>query len=187
MRIAVIGWGSLIWQRRDLDIEGRWHTTGPSLPIEFARRSENGRLTLVILNGADVQQTYWALSRLDTLDAARENLRERERTTPSNIHWATHAAVHADEPAARLIQDWLSTQQELDAAIWTGLSSTFNPKDAVDHAVAYLTNLEQDSEAFRLAHEYVTNAPPQIQTRVRQAMRDRGWNDAAPSPTLFES
>lgn len=185
MRIAVIGWGSLIWQRRNLDIEGRWHTTGPSLPIEFARRSENGRLTLVILDGVDVQRTYWALSRLDTLDAARDNLRQREGTTLSNIHWTTRAAVHRDELAAPLIQGWLSTHSELDAAIWTGLSATFIAQDAADHAVAYLTKLDPNSEAFRLAHEYVTNAPPQIQTRVRQAMRDHGWSDAALSPSLF--
>jgi hypothetical protein len=69
MRIAVIGWGSLIWDPRELDRQGRWHTCGPRLPIEFARISKDVRLTLVIVKGADLQQTYWVRSGLDTLNS----------------------------------------------------------------------------------------------------------------------
>src|ERR1019366_6602671 len=42
MNIAVIGWGSLIWSLRTLQIEPSGHTGGPMLPIEFARESTDG-------------------------------------------------------------------------------------------------------------------------------------------------
>lgn len=76
MRIAILGWGSLIWHPRDLPISGDWQPGGPVLPIEFSRISDNGlpapqstasrqagRLTLVIdeRHGADVP-TRFALS-----------------------------------------------------------------------------------------------------------------------------
>ncbi|HOW68396.1 MAG TPA: hypothetical protein P5055_13320 [Candidatus Paceibacterota bacterium] len=56
MSIAILGWGSLIWNPRDLPITGDWQGDGPVLPIEFTRISDNGRLTLVIdeRHGVDV-------------------------------------------------------------------------------------------------------------------------------------
>ena len=69
MKIAILGWGSLLWQPKDLqfDKEIGWSANGPFLPIEFARISKDGRLTLVITeNGTDVK-TYFAIS---TYDAA---------------------------------------------------------------------------------------------------------------------
>ncbi len=46
-QIAILGWGSLIWSPRDLSMTGQWQP-GPSPPIEFARKSADGRLTLVL-------------------------------------------------------------------------------------------------------------------------------------------
>ena len=46
MKIAVLGWGSLIWDPKELDANNEWNNDGPFLPIEFARISNNGRLTL---------------------------------------------------------------------------------------------------------------------------------------------
>jgi hypothetical protein len=74
MQIAVIGWGSLIWCPGSLQIKSRWHSDGPALPIEFARISNDKRLTLVIQPGSPDQRTYWALSEFDDLKAARANL-----------------------------------------------------------------------------------------------------------------
>lgn len=48
MKIAILGWGSLIWDKRNLRLAGEWQVGGPVLPIEFSRVSGYGRLTLVI-------------------------------------------------------------------------------------------------------------------------------------------
>jgi hypothetical protein len=49
--IACIGWGSLIWDKCDLDVDGEWRSDGPMLPVEFACQSSDGRITLVLVNG----------------------------------------------------------------------------------------------------------------------------------------
>ena len=48
MKIAVLGWGSLIWNKGNLRLTTNWTDGGPILPIEFSRISDDGRLTLVI-------------------------------------------------------------------------------------------------------------------------------------------
>lgn len=50
MKIAILGWGSLIWNPENLNYytEFGWSKNEPKLPIEFLRISNNGRLTLVI-------------------------------------------------------------------------------------------------------------------------------------------
>lgn len=60
MKIAILGWGSLIWDKRTLRLAGDWQTGGPVLPIEFSRVSGDGRLTLVIdpLHGVPVTTRF---------------------------------------------------------------------------------------------------------------------------------
>ena len=47
MIIACFGWGSLVWNPADLPMVGDWQSDGPALPVEFTRKSNNGRVTLV--------------------------------------------------------------------------------------------------------------------------------------------
>ncbi len=110
MRIAVLGWGSLIWDRRDLPITRDWQRggppsprlwrTGPVLPIEFSRISRSGErpacrslgtgragcLTLVIdeQHGANVS-TRFALSPRTSLNDTIADLRTREGTSNDRI------------------------------------------------------------------------------------------------------
>ena len=51
VRIAVIGWGSLIWNQAELQISKPFTLGGPALNIEFARISMDGRLTLIVDDG----------------------------------------------------------------------------------------------------------------------------------------
>ncbi len=85
MRIGVVGWGSLIWDPRDLEIEDKWHIDGPMLPVEFARVSSRDRLTLVIVNGVPLQPTLWTLSRKGIVEEAVRNLAKMEGTADSDI------------------------------------------------------------------------------------------------------
>jgi hypothetical protein len=86
MRIAIIGWGSLIWDPRELPRTGSWHKGGPRLPIAFSRVSIDQRLTLVIdhKSGTPFKTRYIQSSRT-TINDAIEDLRQREGTTRTNI------------------------------------------------------------------------------------------------------
>jgi hypothetical protein len=90
--IACIGWGSLIWDKRDLDVDGEWRTDGPLLPVEFARQSNDGRITLVVVQGVQPVPTLWSAFNTRDLAKARESLRQRERIPRSRAgdliaHW----------------------------------------------------------------------------------------------------
>ncbi len=80
MKTAILGWGSLLWQPKDLqfDKEIGWSENGPMLPIEFARISKDGRLTLVITKDVKEVKTYFAISNYKTLEEAVLNLAVRE-------------------------------------------------------------------------------------------------------------
>ena len=60
MKIAFLGWGSLIWDQRELRTKGNWNGDGPSLPIEYRRISRDGRITLVLYPNAEEVKTLWA-------------------------------------------------------------------------------------------------------------------------------
>jgi hypothetical protein len=85
MKIAILGWGSLVWDPRALRLTGHWMEGGPALPIEFSRISDNGRLTLVIdeAHGVDVPTRY-ARSALSDLDEAIVDLQKREGSSVRN-------------------------------------------------------------------------------------------------------
>jgi hypothetical protein len=73
VKIAILGWGSLISKpegdatigQKPLRITGKFVPGGPSLPIEFSRISKDGRLTLVIdpIHGTPCD-TFYAVSLL---------------------------------------------------------------------------------------------------------------------------
>ncbi len=199
MRIAVIGWGSLIWRPGSLKIRTRWRLDGPKLPIEFARISSDGRLTLVIKAGVDMQGTYWALSEFHRIADARENLRLREgpRTSLAKIHFLTKAGQLSEgipPQVLRIVRVWIADRDDLDAAIWTGLTTNWKEKRArsftARDAVRYLKELETQKDISRAtydrAREYIENAPAQVRTRVRHAMMKRGWVPRQLPSVLFD-
>ena len=63
MKIFFLGWGSLIWFPDNLSKKGEWYRDGPCLPVEFARISNNGRLTLVLYLYADRVRVLWVYVR----------------------------------------------------------------------------------------------------------------------------
>jgi hypothetical protein len=175
-RIAILGWGSLIWEPRELETIGEWQMGGPVLPIEFSRVSNDGRLTLVVdeKNGVDVPTRYILSSRSDLADAI-ENLRAREKV-PSNRgigvfdrrNELRNDHVKRSAPAAySRISAW-ATECAMDGVIWTAITPRFlDGKDfSVLAAVDYLAGLEEPIKAIALA--YIRNAPPEVATPVRE-------------------
>ena len=195
MQIAVIGWGSLIWCPGSIRLSTRWRKDGPRLPVEFARISNDDRLTLVILPGAERITTYWALSAFDEIGPAIVNLSLREGTKPENIAQIYKRAAASDlEPGAAVV-DWLESQTGIDAAIWTNLPSNwdfkqrtpFSPEDAAQY-VLNLQDRQDHGVSFRRAAEYVRNAPSQVQTPVRRLLQlHESFTDAILSEVLFEN
>ena len=79
MKIAVLAWGSVVWERGVLEVAADFMPNGPHLPVEFCRVSGGERLTLVIDEtfGATCP-TYAAPSSFGDLSAAILNLWVRE-------------------------------------------------------------------------------------------------------------
>ena len=195
--IAVLGWGSLIWCPGGLRIRTLWRPDGPRLPIEFARISQDDRLTLVIHPASPDQPTYWALSELTTLNDARENLKSREKSKSSDIHHVLRdgsASDGASQQTIRTITEWIAQRPAVAAVVWTGLPSNWQEKRgrafSEEDAIGFLSDLEAARDrakaAYERAREYLTNTPSVVDTPLRQAMRARGWRDIQLSSTLFE-
>lgn len=180
--IAILGWGSLIWNPRDLALATDWQQGGPTLRVEFSRISNNGRLTLVIdeRHGPRVP-TRFATSSCPDLKAAIRNLQEREGApTPATIgfvdvlHDEQSARAQSEHPAACTdIQAW-AKQKGIDAVIWTAIGPRFQEQTgepfSVDAAIRYLAGLRGPTRA--LALEYIRNAPSEVVTPVRSKAQE---------------
>jgi hypothetical protein len=187
MKIAILAWGSLVWDPRELALaeSSEWKTDGPALQIEFSRISRDGRLTLVIdeTNGTLVKVLY-AESKLEELDEVRMNLAKREGCELKRIGFCELAGkdestvVDKRNPeTAYTIREWCE-RMKFDAVVWTALGRRF--KDApetggvdysTDAALKYLEQLGGDMR--RAAIEYIEKAPPQIDTAFRREFQKR--------------
>jgi hypothetical protein len=99
--IACLGWGSLVWDPRELPVQGKWFEDGPLLPIEFARQSEDGRLTLVLVPEYESRvRSLWALFSVGTVAEEQEALRQRESIPEKNKvkHVAAWSAGEQEPP-----------------------------------------------------------------------------------------
>ena len=188
MKIAVVGWGSLVRDPRELQAAAPFAPNGPLLPIEFCRVSRGGRLTLVIDEtfGA-VCTTYSAPSALDNLDAAMKNLHAREDMRDArDVGFVDLASGERSDIAMRRHPDAVATiaawaqASGYDAAIWTALASNFDEPGkggepfSVTAAIRYLEALEgEDPAGFLLAVDYIRSAPSEVDTPVRDEVARR--------------
>jgi hypothetical protein len=182
LKIAVLGWGSLVWDPQDLSVRGGFKADGPRLPVEFCRISRDGRLTLVIDETVGVVCiTFSALSSFDTLEGAIRNLIDREKTGATGIGFAgrrtTQPSVVAKErhpQALKTIERWI-TYKKYDCAIWTALESNFCKEThqpfSVDAAIRYLESL--DEKSLTVALDYIRRAPREVHTPVREGVAAR--------------
>ena len=177
MRIACLGWGSLTWDAGVLRCASAWHEDGPMLPLEFSRVSRDGRLTLVLTEGARPVPTCWALVDYARAQVAQEALAGREGCMLDAIGLWPGATPGHDLGASEIAQ-WAAAQQ-LDAVVWTALRPRFEgvegrPPPSPGAAVAYLQQLKDD--VLTRARAYVERAPAQVDTAFRQAIQTQlGW------------
>ena len=183
--IACIGWGSLIWDPRDLPMRGTWQDDGPLLPVEFARESgaranqRGDKVTLVICPDTPRVRTFWTLLDVPDLTAARQHLARREgiakRWETDIGYWDCGGNAGAGREAAT-IAAWAAANG-LAAVVWTNLPCKFDGKDTKptgEQVVAFLRDLDDDKRP--LAEAYVRQAPAAIDTPYRRMIAEQlGW------------
>lgn len=183
MKIAILGWGSLINEPRGLPIDGEWQPDGPRLWIEFSRISQRGVragcLTLVIDERCESEvTTLHVLSQRSELPTAIADLQAREGTSADDIGFCEVAvgrfapnALSRHPRSCERIRAWAQDKQ-LDAVVWTGLPRRF--KDAIGipfspaAALNYLNDLPAATKERAL--DYIHNAPEQTMTPFRRLL-----------------
>jgi hypothetical protein len=184
MRIAILGWGSLLWEGgAEFD---KWHDPweydGPTLKLEFSRISESrlGALTLVIdeKHGTPTR-VAWCLSTRPNLDDAACDLRSREGTTAEKIGRivvATRSPGSAQSESEKPILAW-ARLKDLDSVLWTSLQGNFEEERkqsfSIAAVVSYVKTLHPAGKAK--AAEYVWRAPSFVKTDVRSAVQREPW------------
>lgn len=188
MEIACLAWGSLVWDPRELPIRGIWFSDGPLLPVEFTRRSTNGRITLVLTPSARLVRALWGLMAVGTLDEAIDALCSREcipnRNKTKHIgSWPNGTPCRAVDASFRT---WVQSIG-IDAVIWTNLPPKFDEEyetPSVEKVVKYLQGLSHEKR--RVAEEYVRRSPPQIDTDYRRRIEaELGWRPIGRNSVLF--
>lgn len=182
-QIAIIGWGSLIWDLEILTphVAGHWHMeAGPQLPMEFSRVSPKRKLGLAVcldpVAGVPCK-THVIRSKRRNIHEAIQDLQARERA-PDGLIGAYHANFqHGRMPeVVTRVQAWCKAKG-WDGAVWTDLEPNFEARTArvftVAEAIRYLKTLR--GESLEEAYNYIQNAPAQTATPLRAALAKDAW------------
>lgn len=183
-RIAILGWGSLIW---DLEIltphtTGDWlMEAGPRLPMEFSRISPKRKLGLVVCLdpavGVECTTNVIQSTKFD-ISHTIDDLAARERA-PLNLIGAVHAnglqKGRMPEVCSAVTQ-WCESN-DWDGAVWTDLEPNFRDYTeqafSIEAGLSYLRTLS--GENLIEAHNYIESAPEQTRTPLRTALSKDGW------------
>ena len=190
MKIAILGWGSLVWDPRSLNIDKEvgkngWFNGGPALPIEFSRISSDRRLTLVIDPAGSDVSVLFAFSTFEKMDEAILDLAVREGCSKGRIGFFIRESgeTHpSDFEYEERIREWIGKHQFVEVVIWTNLDSKLFFEDAgkrinikKENLMEYLKNLPAHIQPK--AEQYVRMAPSSITTPLRaQIEKELGWS-----------
>ena len=173
MKIACLGWGSLIWKPAELPVASDWFADGPWLPIEFAREGDSGELATVLCEGVAEVQVLWAYLAVTTLDAAREALREREGVPREQPECIGSWSEGPSSPFQSTIANW-ARDQGLDAVVWTALPPRSGGRNgrqpSAEEALTYLRTLDAERQAH--ARDYIQRTPVAIDTPYRRLIEE---------------
>ena len=165
--IACLGWGSLVWDPRDLPVRGPWLDDGPLVRVEFARESNDGRVTLVLDPSVRPVRSLWALMDAEDVEAARRHLGRREQIPERRWPDLIGAWPEDSSPCILGLEEW-ARARKLDAVVWTALGANFDEKckSLEDQVLSHLRLLFESKRDE--AERYIRRAPRQIDTRVRR-------------------
>lgn len=181
MKIACLGWGSLVWNPGRLSLSSGWYSDGPELPIEFARESSDGRMTLVLVDDSKQSPALWAILSATDIETAKTDLAEREGISRENIknsigYWDANSGKSHGKCAGK-ISRWASAKG-FDGVVWTNLTygfrSTRGQLPSITDIIAHLEKLlpKQKKEA----EDYVRKTPVQVRTAFRTELENKlGW------------
>ncbi len=191
MRIAIIGWGSLLWDLENLTphVKGGWgYGEGPKLPLEFSRISPKRKLSLVVIidpnHGAPCPTSFIESTRSD-LDEAINDLAARERAPLERIghaHIETDRLNSSNPPLDNILLNWLH-ESHFDACVWTDLPANFHLETGDEFSISagleYLKTLQ--GESLKEAKLYIDSAPKETVTPLRTALDSDAWWQSLPS------
>lgn len=176
MLIACLGWGSLVWDPRELPLRGQWLPDGPLVKVEFARQSLGQRITLVLEREARPVRSLWAVMESSDIESAKEALRIREGCTQVHIGAWTSAAGAAVDPRIPDLAEWAKARG-VEAVVWTALPPKFADVErtpSIEEVITYLQSLRGASRDA--AEQYMRRAPRQIETDYRRQIEAiLGW------------
>ncbi len=148
------------------------------MPVEFARQSDDGRITLVIDPKAEPVRVLWAHMLSSSLDDGQKALRDREGITATNWLSRMGSWRSGDSPPRDIpeLPRWAEAQN-LDAVVWTALAPRFkgeNRSPSLQEIIEYLRGLT-GNDLVR-ARDYIERAPRQIDTAYRRQIEAAlGW------------
>ena len=164
--IACLGWGSLVWDPRELPIQRYWFDDGPLVRVEFARESKDGRVTLVLNPSARPVRVLWALMNAENVEEARRDLGSREGIREKRWHDLIGAWPENSSACILGLEEW-ARARKLDAVVWTALDSNFEEGQPLeDQVIGHLQSLVGSKRD--VAERYIRRAPRQIETEVRR-------------------
>ena len=184
-KIAVIGFGSLLWDLDDLapKVSGEWKMyEGPVLPLEFSliSRKRHYALALVIDYGDGAPCPTCVIDSVRSeIGAAIVDLANRERMEPTNIGFVdrnTGESHSHREETRNTFWNWIE-DSNYDGAVWTDgernfealTGRAFSLQTAQDH----LRSLQGIS--LEEARRYIRNAPARVETPLRRALEGAPW------------
>jgi len=171
MKIACLGWGSLIWKTGALPVASQWHHDGPAVPVEFVRISDGGELATAICLNASPVPALWAWLNTASLEHACRALRIREAIPDSRADGVGMMTV--TDTSVGPLAEW-ARAKGIEGVIWTGLPACMAGIEGriptLEEARHYLQQLTGETREH--AYAYIEQVPAQIDTPYRRAFAD---------------
>ncbi|MDH2067412.1 hypothetical protein [Pantoea sp. GD03673] len=171
MKIACLGWGSLIWKPGALPVASQWHHDGPAVPIEFVRIADGGELSTAITLNARPVPVCWAWLNTASPESACRALRLREGIPDSRADGVGMMTV--TDNATGPLAEWAQARG-IEGLIWTDLPARMAGVEGqiptLSQARHYLQQLTGETREH--AWRYMEKVPSQIDTAYRRALAD---------------